>query len=536
MATAESVRGKISGLIDQANAATGRRDATLTEAVGALVVGYGSGEGTAPSVEQATPTISVSTDGLITASATQEAGRVAAGTKTATRQLSTVSGKTVTPGTSEQTAVAASRYTTAAIKVAGDSNLISGNIKYGVSIFGVEGIYRSDGTVEAADLAGLHIWDKYVSGADRIAEEAVTEVILSYSSKLGTGNPLDAVDYSDAISLVDGRLVLSDPVTTINLNADTRSQILGKYIYAHNDSRYYRIPADAIIIYRTSTYTDYVEADKAFRLSAEEGGAYSGVVASGNANAYPNSGEQDGYHYTYLGTLASLGGGEGVILPNLTNPGGAADLARGKQLINGSGAIVTGSLFEVNSGNSLYANNNPALSWRDDGKIETVGTYGVAGSGDGGIVRPGAKFAIRTPAEQYGDATAADVVAGKTFTSAAGLEVVGTGTGAGGSGLVMKTGMTTSNVIDTGLSVIRAIVLYKASLAGTGLIQLIADLQNASTYYSYCSSSSDYIKNAVVAEGSALVAVEGGTITWNGSSTAALTPDTEYNWIAVGTA
>lgn len=38
-------------------------------------------------VEQATPTISVSSAGLITASATQAAGRVAAGTKTATKQL-----------------------------------------------------------------------------------------------------------------------------------------------------------------------------------------------------------------------------------------------------------------------------------------------------------------------------------------------------------------------------------------------------------------------------------------------------------------
>ena len=38
-------------------------------------------------VEQATPTISVSSAGLVTASATQAAGRVASGTKTATKQL-----------------------------------------------------------------------------------------------------------------------------------------------------------------------------------------------------------------------------------------------------------------------------------------------------------------------------------------------------------------------------------------------------------------------------------------------------------------
>ena len=42
-----------------------------------------------PTTTQATPTISVSSGGLITASATQTAGYVVAGTKSATKQLST---------------------------------------------------------------------------------------------------------------------------------------------------------------------------------------------------------------------------------------------------------------------------------------------------------------------------------------------------------------------------------------------------------------------------------------------------------------
>lgn len=71
------------------------------------------------SVAQATPTISVSSGGLITATATQEAGAVAAGTKSATRQLTTKGGTTITPGTSEQTAVSAGTYVTGDIKVAG---------------------------------------------------------------------------------------------------------------------------------------------------------------------------------------------------------------------------------------------------------------------------------------------------------------------------------------------------------------------------------------------------------------------------------
>lgn len=74
-----------------------------------------------PSVSQATPTISVSSGGLITATAAQEAGAVAAGTKSATRQLTTKGGTTITPGDAEQTAVSAGTYVTGDIKVAAAS-------------------------------------------------------------------------------------------------------------------------------------------------------------------------------------------------------------------------------------------------------------------------------------------------------------------------------------------------------------------------------------------------------------------------------
>ena len=67
---------------------------------------------------QVTPSISVNSSGLITASATQTAGYVSAGTKSATKQLTTQAAKTVTPTKSSQTAVASGVYTTGAITVA----------------------------------------------------------------------------------------------------------------------------------------------------------------------------------------------------------------------------------------------------------------------------------------------------------------------------------------------------------------------------------------------------------------------------------
>lgn len=70
-----------------------------------------------PTVEQATPSIEVSSSGKITATATQTAGYVVAGTKTATKQLTTKGATTVTPGSTEQTVVQAGTYVTGDIKV-----------------------------------------------------------------------------------------------------------------------------------------------------------------------------------------------------------------------------------------------------------------------------------------------------------------------------------------------------------------------------------------------------------------------------------
>lgn len=67
--------------------------------------------------EQATPVITVSSTGLITAKSTQTAGYVSDGTKSATKRLTTQGAKTITPSTSSQTAVASGRYTTGSVIV-----------------------------------------------------------------------------------------------------------------------------------------------------------------------------------------------------------------------------------------------------------------------------------------------------------------------------------------------------------------------------------------------------------------------------------
>lgn len=107
-------------------------------------------DGNSPRVEVATPMIDVSAGGLVTATTEQEKGYVPGGTKSATQQLTTQGAKTVTPGTSNQTAVASGRYTTGDVKVAGDANLVPENIAEGVSIFGVQGTHSGGGTFDGA--------------------------------------------------------------------------------------------------------------------------------------------------------------------------------------------------------------------------------------------------------------------------------------------------------------------------------------------------------------------------------------------------
>ena len=85
---------------------------------------------------QATPVISVNASGLITATA---------GTKTSTHQLAFQAAKTITPSATSQIAVSSGYYTGGNVTVAGDSNLVAGNIKSGVSIFGVSGSYEGSG-------------------------------------------------------------------------------------------------------------------------------------------------------------------------------------------------------------------------------------------------------------------------------------------------------------------------------------------------------------------------------------------------------
>ena len=129
VAIGDAIRAKTGGtqgmtpseMEDALNSIPNKSSADLTVSGSTVTVPAGNYKSAASksvaTATQATPSISVSSGGLITASATQSAGYVASGTKSATKQLTVQAAKTVTPSTSEQTAVASGVYTTGVIKV-----------------------------------------------------------------------------------------------------------------------------------------------------------------------------------------------------------------------------------------------------------------------------------------------------------------------------------------------------------------------------------------------------------------------------------
>lgn len=125
---------------------------------------------------QATPSITVSSAGLITAKSTQSAGYVSSGTKSATKQLTTQGAQTITPGTSNKT-IASGRYLTGTQTIKGDANLVAANIKKDVTIFGVRGTNAGGDPIQEIIDGGLQL-DRNDAGTVRIRNSSGVEVVL----------------------------------------------------------------------------------------------------------------------------------------------------------------------------------------------------------------------------------------------------------------------------------------------------------------------------------------------------------------------
>lgn len=199
---------------------------------------------------QATPSISVDSNGLITASATQNSGYVSAGTKSATVQLTTKAATTITPGTSSQTAIAKNVYTTGNITVAGDSNLKATNIKSGVSIFGVSGTagggeikygtIRNFSSITYNGAARICMTfpvtkDKiigiYIAGyASTNTSVSTTNILLATKCQEGQFSNMNS-EWDDWVCLICNKNLNTTPMPFVLANAGTSYQLVFDYTY-----------------------------------------------------------------------------------------------------------------------------------------------------------------------------------------------------------------------------------------------------------------------------------------------------------------
>ena len=159
------------------------------------------------------PSISVNASGLITATA---------GTKSSTYQLSFQPAKTITPTTTNQTAVSSGYYTGGVVTVKGDNNLVANNIKSGVSIFGVNGTYTGSGSS---------------SGNTNIENAIITKTLTSYSNNRVTsiGNyvfyscmSLTTVSFPACKSISEYAFQNCTKLTTVSFPA---CENIGKYAF-----------------------------------------------------------------------------------------------------------------------------------------------------------------------------------------------------------------------------------------------------------------------------------------------------------------
>lgn len=221
-------------------------DLSASEATVTVPAGYYATNATksVATVTQATPTISVSDAGVITASVTQAAGYVNEGTKSNTQNLTTVAGDTITPATSEQTIVSAGSYVTGDIKVGAiqtETKDITTNGTYTPS----SGKYFSSITVNVP--------------IGKVSGDVVqgTSITLNFGSSYYSL----AVTYGTGVTNSSGVLSLVGSTTISATAAADLDVVKGNYVLV--SSMIYYIPEDASITYVGTGYNKTYDSDKA---------------------------------------------------------------------------------------------------------------------------------------------------------------------------------------------------------------------------------------------------------------------------------
>nr|DAM46621.1 MAG TPA: tail protein [Caudoviricetes sp.] len=430
--------------------------------------------------------------------------------------------ETITPGTENQT-IAANQYLTGAQTIEGDGNLSAGNIKKGVSIFGVSGTLEtgstgtdtSDATATAGDI--LYGETAYVRG------EKVTGTIKSVSAATitpGTENQTIA----SGQYLAGAQTIMGDS-SLIPANIKKGISIFGVGGTAEMDT------SDA-----TAEAGDILSGKTAYIAS----GKVTGTLRTSTRLLYAPYGSSSGdatvSETSYTPPVGSSFKKIFVKAPSVTS-------TSGKTVIDASNVEIGVEVDCYDFGNAVAAN---VLSGKTFTASPGLKVHGTMASKEAETITPGVDDQT-IAANQYlagaqtikGDS---NLVAENIKSGVSIFGVIGT-LEAGSAGKTVKTGSFTGTAsevaIETGLSSISAFMVYDTAsrLHAEGLVCAFVDVEGGITGRGIgCSSYSSYIQGFDISDTNVLN-VAGGTITVLSTSTAYKPiSNTTYKWFAVGEA
>ena len=394
-------------------------------------------------VEQAVPSVSVDSSGVVSATCVQSEGYVSSGTTMASKQLTTRSAQTITPGTANKT-IPSGTYLTGIQTIKGDANLIPENIISGKTIFGVEGSHACNTPSGTIDITtnGTHDVTNYASANVNVPSSGIDA-----SDATATAGQLlkDAIAYGVNGERITGTLryypdgsttgisAVADSIVAVPIDSANKTHVRLDYDIV-NPAAFLEgseISLKANLESFGDASTSDVLSGKTFTSSA--GLKATGSIPSKTAATYtPGTADRTISSGQYLSGTQTIKGDANLVAENIKSgvpifgvegsytsdaTATASDIVSGKTAyVNGE--KVTGNIYTISQGHLTFSEASV-----NDTNIRFVA--GPASGIVGRLIGESSTLYMNVPSTEFGDVTAADVASGKTFTSSAGLKVSG---------------------------------------------------------------------------------------------------------------